>query len=337
MFFSEGQSCPVCQKKFQKEDDIVVCPVCGAPHHRACFLETGHCHFEETHGTSEQWSRENAKTNAKQDNTEEASSTRRCPHCGFDNPRFAEFCGHCGRSIDTETSSEPDESEPHASTRFGQVPFPGGTFREFTYVPFHAPVQNTGGVDPDMEIGGEKAADVAKTVGRNEPYYMPAFAKFEQTGKSVKWNWAAFIFTPFWLLYRKCYLTGGLMMLFSLLQQVIVDYIEIVKLNLFSGGESYADMMERIQVCMADDSLNKYLAIISMFTLVSAVLHLFFGAMGNAIYEHTCLHKIRKAKQKFGNEYRDILPVAGGTSAVLGMISYLVWYFFPLILNSLFM
>ncbi len=332
MFFSEGQSCPVCQKPFQKEDDIVVCPVCGAPHHRACYLETGHCHFEATHGTADQWSRDKATAAAPK--TAQAT-TRRCPHCGFDNPEFAEFCGHCGRPVETADFSEPDESEnPNASAPFGGMPFPGGAFREFTYVPFRANVQNTGGVDPDAEIGDAKAADVARVVARNEHYYMPTFQKFEQTGKSVKWNWAAFIFTPFWLLYRKCYLTGGLMLLFSLLQQVIVNYIEIVKLDLFSIGSSYADMMERIQVCMADDSLNKYLTIISLFTLVSAVLHVFFACCGNAIYEHSCLTKIRTAKQKFGDGYRDMLPVVGGVSAGLALLSYCAWYFLPLVLET---
>ena len=331
MFFSEGQSCPVCQKPFQKEDDIVVCPVCGAPHHRACYMETGHCHFEAAHGTPEQWSREKATASAPK---AEKEATRRCPHCGFDNPAFAEFCGHCGRPVEPAVSNEPDEQPRNASTPFGGMPFPGGTFREFTYVPFRANVQNTGGVDPEAEIGGETAADVARTVARNERYYMPAFQKFEQTGKTAKWNWAAFIFTPFWLLYRKCHLMGGLTLMFSLLQQVLINYIEVVKLDLFATGGSYADMMARIQECMADDAFNRYLSLISLLTIVSLAIHLFFGIFGNAIYEHSCLNKIRAAKQKFGDGYRDMLPVVGGTSATLALISYCAWYFLPLVIQT---
>ena len=329
MFFSEGQSCPVCQKPFQKTDDIVVCPVCGAPHHRACYIATGHCHFEDTHGTPEQWSRDKAVNQAADaPKTEPQATTRRCPHCGFDNPEFAEFCGHCGRSITTENDAETKTPPPFRAAPFG-VPF-----GESTYVPFRANVQNTGGVDPEAEIGDETAGDVARVVGRNQAYYMPTFQKFEQTGKSGKWNWAAFIFTPFWLLYRKCYLTGGLMLLFSLLQQLLVDYVEFVKLDLFSGGGSYADMMTRIQECMVDDSMNRYLSLISLFTIVSLVLHLFFGIFGNKIYEHSCLHRIRTAKQKFEDSYRDMLPVVGGVSASLALISYCVWYFLPLVFQT---
>ena len=47
--------CPVCNAKLFEDDDIVVCPICGAPHHRNCFNYEGHCHYESTHGTPEQW------------------------------------------------------------------------------------------------------------------------------------------------------------------------------------------------------------------------------------------------------------------------------------------
>ena len=29
-------TCPVCGETFQNGDDVVVCPECGAPHHREC-------------------------------------------------------------------------------------------------------------------------------------------------------------------------------------------------------------------------------------------------------------------------------------------------------------
>ena len=47
MEFSEFQ-CPVCNKTFQDGDDVVVCPECGAPHHRECYEQNGHCFYEDT-------------------------------------------------------------------------------------------------------------------------------------------------------------------------------------------------------------------------------------------------------------------------------------------------
>ena len=54
-FKYENLCCPVCYAKFFEEDDIVVCPVCGAPHHRDCYKHEGHCHYQADHGTENQW------------------------------------------------------------------------------------------------------------------------------------------------------------------------------------------------------------------------------------------------------------------------------------------
>lgn len=45
--------CPVCGEDFNENSDVVVCPDCGSPHHRACWLENGRCFNSESHGTGE--------------------------------------------------------------------------------------------------------------------------------------------------------------------------------------------------------------------------------------------------------------------------------------------
>ena len=45
--------CPVCNNQFTEEDDIVVCPECGTPHHRKCYIENGKCANADKHGTNE--------------------------------------------------------------------------------------------------------------------------------------------------------------------------------------------------------------------------------------------------------------------------------------------
>lgn len=46
-----GEICLVCQNEFTDEDDIVVCPECGTPHHRECWFKTGCCVNTELHKT----------------------------------------------------------------------------------------------------------------------------------------------------------------------------------------------------------------------------------------------------------------------------------------------
>ena len=48
-------SCALCHAYLFEEDDVVYCPVCGAPHHRECYNSIGHCALEQLHGTEQQY------------------------------------------------------------------------------------------------------------------------------------------------------------------------------------------------------------------------------------------------------------------------------------------
>ncbi len=50
-------NCVRCKSYLFNEDDVVYCPVCGAPHHRECYNALGHCALEEFHGTENEYSR----------------------------------------------------------------------------------------------------------------------------------------------------------------------------------------------------------------------------------------------------------------------------------------
>ncbi len=51
----ENKLCPVCRERFHESDDIAVCPECGTPHHRACYLAANKCALEKLHGTGFVW------------------------------------------------------------------------------------------------------------------------------------------------------------------------------------------------------------------------------------------------------------------------------------------
>ena len=48
-----NQKCPVCNNQFAEDDDVVVCPECGTPHHRECYIQNGECANADKHGTNE--------------------------------------------------------------------------------------------------------------------------------------------------------------------------------------------------------------------------------------------------------------------------------------------
>lgn len=51
----KGIGCPVCAAAFKEEDDIVVCPYCGTPHHRHCYTENNKCKNLELHADGFIW------------------------------------------------------------------------------------------------------------------------------------------------------------------------------------------------------------------------------------------------------------------------------------------
>ena len=87
----KGNRCPVCEKTFKENDDIVVCPDCGTPYHRECWKKVGACLHEAEHAAGFEWTPDNVISGGPEDLV--------CPNCGTHNPLGAKFCNHCGVSL----------------------------------------------------------------------------------------------------------------------------------------------------------------------------------------------------------------------------------------------
>lgn len=317
MFFYQGMTCPVCGKEFTQKDDIVSCPQCGAPHHRACWKAEGHCHFADRHGTPEQWSRE--KASAASPSEPAADGMRRCPHCGALNPEFAEFCAHCARPLETEDWSQAVPPRPEAPPPPAQDGENGTPYREYT--PFFVPpVDPLGGIPKTEQIGSESVADVAAAVGQNTAYYIPRFFHFSHGGSRISWNWAAFLLTPYWLLYRKNYLSGGLMLLFRMSSMLLTNLLYASLYGSFNG--TTAALIQYTQQLMADPASRPYLYLIAGLSLVDFLLRFVFGLFGTYSYMGATLNRIGRLRLKSPENFRTLLPTVGGVSFLLGMLAY---------------
>ena len=93
----KGVSCPVCGQEFKEGDDIVVCPECGAPHHRSCYKQLGHCALQqELHEKGLEWKNPNEKkapSNAGIQPDENGNII--CPNCGLFCKEEDVFCPNC--------------------------------------------------------------------------------------------------------------------------------------------------------------------------------------------------------------------------------------------------
>jgi len=120
-------------------------------------------------------------------------------------------------------------------------------------------------------------------VGKNQDYYIPKFEVFEKTGNAISWNWSAFAFGIFWMVYRKMYL-------FSFLALVLISVINIL--------ETYINISHFLDF------------------LLSVWLWVGFGLFGNYLYYIHVKNKIQEISKAFPDEKEQeiILAKEGGIS-----------------------
>lgn len=348
MFFYEGYICPVCKQKFNETDDIVACPDCGAPHHRACWQQVGHCQFAADHGTPQQWRRPVDVQEPAPASPSSAAATagreRVCPQCGTRNVEFAEFCSHCGAAltpIDWDSASAPS-----AGPAVPPPPFPpagGPGYGEYT--PFRMPVVDPcGGVPREEDIDGVTAEELAVYVGPNAPYYVPRFHKMARTGSTIAWNWPAFLIPHIWLLYRKQYLAGGIALAFFVLQSFLTGWIQYTFIYPSLDMTSNAALMQSLRALLQSGSKTMYLAVIGLLTLVGLLVRILLGLTGTALYRRNTVGRIRKLSAPLDTagsplqreDYRRSLSETGGVSFVLVTVAAGITWLGEILCQSLF-
>ena len=60
-----GEKCIVCGQVFTDADDVVVCPECGTPYHRACWQKNGACINLPLHESGKSWESTKPKEEVK--------------------------------------------------------------------------------------------------------------------------------------------------------------------------------------------------------------------------------------------------------------------------------
>lgn len=299
-----GLPCPVCEKEFTDGDDIVVCPVCGAPYHRACYEEKGSCIFEDLHQEGKDWAppaQEQPEFDLLAGEASSAVKTVECLKCGTLNDRNARFCARCGTLLPPyATPSEPgeDAESNHARTY--------GSTGSFVMPPFG--VDPMGGVNPaDMLDQKVTYGDASKVVRVRTDYYMPVFRYIRQSGRN-KFNFSAFFFSGAWLLYRKQYRAGifvsVLMFLLQIAYQCALWFLADPTLEMLAqqigldltGALGYADILALSELATQDIGL--YLKFISPVLVLFAILAVMIvvGVQGNRMYLKHCVETAREVQ-----------------------------------------
>ena len=353
-----GLKCPVCGKAFTAEDDIVVCPECGAPYHRSCYVREGKCIYTDRHGNFT-W-----KAPQPKPSDEESKDIKRCPRCGAPNSKDALFCAHCGLPF-SENAQQQNTSFPGQGSEPGQaawrrpsgpnIPPQGGNMPpNYGYPgqqgPFHFPMDPLGGVDPNEPIGGIPAGDVAKYVQENTQYYIPAFANQSHFRRN-RFNFSAFFFQGIWMLFRKLYKVGAFItalqgaMLFAylfLMKYFIMPLYENlyslagITQNNYSSSITAEQKSALLKAIQALPAWQQWVAALPpLFFIANIVLMIVCGLIGNKIYFKHCLSEVQRIHSEKSSpaEFAVHLQREGGinTSLAVGLIFCLIMiYFFAL-------
>lgn len=307
MFYYEGLSCPVCGKPFVAEDDIVVCPKCGLPHHRECWKRVGHCYEVKKHDTAEQWTRERGTAQQAVHSTPDSGTAsgdkQVCSRCGEHNPEFAEFCTRCGCSLNA--------TDWHSAQPYSQPQRP--PVNEYTpYGPANPPYSTT------EKIGDHTAEELVTMVGNKGHYYLPRFRAISHGG-SGGWNWPAFIFGPFWLFYRKQYGLGVLCFIIHTLANIAS----------FIAYDPVMSAVDEAAALAAETALmNSPLFIpVALLAVLDMLMCVVLGLKGNEFYFRFCTKKITAAKKDTPDlspaELASIGGVSVGIVLLFGALTYM--------------
>lgn len=326
----QGEKCPVCNEKFEKNDDIVVCPSCGTPYHRSCYKKIGKCLFTDKHPDGYYW-KPSDKSNSGASNNQEKqdNSENSCPRCGHRNPSDSIFCNKCGMPLIS------DKNNPFSNI--------DSTQQTQTRIPFI--FDPLGGIPENEKIKGIKASDFSKFIQQNTAYYLNVFKRLKDLNMS-RFSFCGFLFHGGWLLYRKQYKLGAILTSLSALSSILLTYIsynysqplleqmfnaanvDIATANFSTMANVLSQQMPTLS---ATQSLIMFLP--SILYLIQLAIMIFVGVMGNRLYFKHCIKKINAAKKTTTteNEYYNKLNQTGGVNTPLA-ICLLICY---IIINSL--
>ncbi len=324
-----GIKCPVCDKDFETGNDIVVCPVCGAPYHRHCYKEKGECVFPELHEGGEDWKPPVVEVEKTNEATAYEIKDQECHRCGVLNSHSATHCSICNESLKAPKSASQD---------YSQTVTPPPMFIN----PMSDPL---GGVNPSDDIKDNvNAAELSKIVQQNTAYYIPVFRNIAKFNKN-KFNFIAFLFSGPWLLYRKQYKTGAiitaLIFLLYITQRFILLTITVPAMmdTLRSLGQSVdstgltTEQMTLLAANMTADDFVFMLLPLAM-SVIMLVIMLVVGFKANKMYLNHCVKTVDRLRKTAdtSEDFNTSVFTAGGVNTsitILVFVCYLLSTYLP--------
>ncbi|MCI8601552.1 MAG: DUF2628 domain-containing protein [Oscillospiraceae bacterium] len=330
MFKYQGAHCPYCKKELTPNDEILICPECGAPYHRECVKESGGCVLTDLHEKGEMWQPPAAASHASSEAPPfDGMAPLRCGRCGTVNPPDRLFCEVCGHELNKKFEGDAPGSPSFGAgggTPGGFGPAqnqgpnaqgpgfgPGVPPYQMPYNPYTTPF---GGLAPDEEIDGVSVHDLAIYVGDNTHYFLPKFKEFKNSRRIVSWNWPAFFLDFYYLMYRKLWGWAIMMLVLSLLLSAP---------SLLITAESAVLMVNENASLLAELNINpeKLILLSNFFSFLSMGLKLLLATTVNRLYANKAFKEVKNLKAQYENapDYSMRLRAKGGPSRMAVVVA----------------
>ena len=279
-----GCPCEGCGKPLTLQDDIVVCPDCGAPYHRVCYEKLGQCIHRPAHAAGYEWKF-----------PYEESQLRTCPSCGERTLRDEETCRCCGAVLPPRGRSLllPAAAVKRLSTT------PRCTVSSALPLTRRRSFEDAFGKEAKMD--GIDRQDWLDYIGPAAPAYLAAYSRMQLQKSKVSMSFSALLFGPFYFFYRKAWKPAFGFLAAELLLAA-PTFIEMLQLS----GSALAP-------AMSASALTVFARVCSV---LSFVLMLVRGMYGKWLYRKSAADHIRRIQSEFpdAQQRQAVLRAQGGVS-----------------------
>lgn len=329
MFDYTGYECKCCSKKFTSDDDIVVCPECGTPYHRECYLKEGKCINNDLHARKISW-----KASIEGNSAENIS----CKNCGGSLKSEQLFCDKCGAPtsyyFNTHLSDSDEKKNDYSKLYNNTEQSDQLNMAMFPYmINYSDPLC---GFNPEEEYeNGVTTKDLADFVGTSTHFYLPKFKLMKIGHFKFSMNIPALFFPGLYFAYRKMPLTALLILIIKAVIELPAMVLSLQTmlsdpdmLSMFNTAfPSWAEAAQK----MTEMNFNSgsFSLLYNFSTVLNWAMIIIFGCLSNFIYYRYSLKKISRIKKEAaesGTDCSELIKEYGGTSPMmLGL--FIVLYF----------
>ncbi len=298
-----GTRCISCGELFSDGDDIVVCPECGTPYHRECYQKEGSCINIALHESGQSW--QPVTEDAPEADAGDSSGKIRCMRCGEENEPDTLMCVKCGLPLHLDNHTERpfnDNYKPGQGRTVPQGDNEGQGGFNGSGMPFPGAIT----LDKNSEIDGIKIEEYACYIKSNPLYFIQNFFRFFKLKTKVSFNFGALFFPEVYMLYRKMYKWGILML--------IVTFLLSIPSFMYYGTQDVMGYRFIKNASFVDDRTFEIIARATNYALWG--IKLLLGFLSNYLYYNSVRKNIRRIKEENPDDTqaKQIMALSGGVS-----------------------